>query len=154
MKARTINLINDKNSDDKDLIDYINKLMKTDILSGKSQVDIEKLMTFMDIEIENTNNRESYKIQIFKERLLEIIIMLFEKLSKNLKTKVSDYNDFIKKVKDNDTVISFNWDVLLDKIFLGKNQYSNLTNLIQKDTSPVILDEPINSDILSEKAIT
>lgn len=43
-------------------------------------------------------------------------------------------------------------DVLLDKIFLGKNQYSNLTNLIQKDTSPVILDEPINSDILSEKS--
>ena len=151
-KARTLNLINDKILNDIDLLDYIYRIMKVNILSDKSQVDIEKLMTFMDIEIENTNNRESYKIQLFKERLLEIIIKLFENLSKDLKSKNEDYNNFIKKIKDNDTVITFNWDVLLDKIFIGKSQYSNLISLIEKDRSPVILDEPTNSNILSEKS--
>ncbi|MCJ7635962.1 MAG: hypothetical protein MUO21_00565 [Nitrososphaeraceae archaeon] len=151
-KARTLNLINDKILNDIDLLDYIYRIMKVNILSDKSQVDIEKLMTFMDIEIENTSNRESYKIQLFKERLLEIIIKLFENLSKDLKSKNEDYNNFIKKIKDNDTVITFNWDVLLDKIFIGKSQYSNLISLIEKDRSPVILDEPTNSNILSEKS--
>jgi hypothetical protein len=151
-KIKNLNLINVKNIDDKNLINYIHKIMKIDILSEKNQVDIEKLMTFMDIEIENTNNRESFKIQILKERLLEIIILLFDKLSKNLKLKNGDYNDFIKKIEDDDTVVTFNWDVLLDNIFIGKNQHNELNNLIKKDTSPVILDDPINPNLLSEKS--
>jgi len=146
-KARTLNLLNDKNSDDKNLIDYINKVMKTDILSEKSQVDIERLMTFMDIEIENNADRESY--QVYKKRLLEIIIMLFEELSKNLKTKKGDYNDFIENIEDNHTVITFNWDLLLDKILGGKKQYENLNDLILSEMDLITFNKPINSELLS-----
>ena len=148
-KAMTLNLINDKDPNDKALIDYIAEVMKTEILREKSTVDIERLMTFMDIEIENASKQESYKIQTIKESLLKIIIMLFEELSKKLKVKKGDYNDFIKIIEDNDTVISFNWDVLLDKILIDKHQYKNLSNLMVKDRSPIILDDPINSNLLS-----
>lgn len=146
-KARTLNLLNDKNSYDKNLIDYINKVMKTDILSEKSQVDIERLMTFMEIEIENNADRESY--QVYKKRLLEIIIMLFEELSKNLKTKKGDYNDFIENIEDNYTVITFNWDLLLDKILGGKKQYENLNDLILSEMDLITFNKPINSELLS-----
>ena len=154
-KARNLNLINNKNSGKvlkkyASLRKYILKVMKIDILSEKSEIDIERLMTFIDIEIENADNRESY--QIYKKRLLEIIIFLFKELSNNLKAEKGDYNDFVKNIKDNHTVITFNWDVLLDKLFMGRNQYSNLTNLIAKDRSPIILDEPINSNILSKES--
>ncbi len=149
LKAKTLGLINDKNSDDKDLIDYILEVMKTDILNEKSTVDIERLITFMDIEIENANNRESYKIQIIKERLLKIIIMLFEELSKNLKVKKGDYNDFIKKIEDNHTVITFNWDLLLDRILKGKKQYEKLDDLILSEMDLMNFNKPINSELLS-----
>ncbi|MBA7537758.1 hypothetical protein ES705_30027 [subsurface metagenome] len=149
LKAKTLGLINDKNSDDKDLIDYIIEVMKIDILNEKSTVDIERLMTFMDIEIENANNRESYKIQIIKERLLKIIIMLFEELSKNLKVKKGDYNDFIKKIEDNHTVITFNWDLLLDRILKGKKQYEKLDDLILSEMDLINFNKPINSELLS-----
>lgn len=122
-KAKTLNLINDKNSGEvlkkyKGLRKYILNIMKTDISSEKNTLDIERLMTFIDIEIENTNNQEVY--QIYKKRLLEIIIILFKKLSNNLKAKNGDYNNFVKNIKDNHTVITFNWDLLLDRILKGK----------------------------------
>ena len=151
-KARTLNLINDKNSGEvldkyKGLRNYILNVIKTDILSEKSTVDIEMLMTFIDIEIENTDNRESY--QIYKKRLLEIIIMLFEELSNNLKAKKGDYNDFVENIKDNHTVITFNWDLLLDRILKDKKQYDNLNDLILSEMNLIAFNRPINSKLLS-----
>jgi len=151
-KARTLNLINDKNSgkvlkEYENLREYILKTMKTDILSEKSTVDIERLMTFMDIEIENADNRESY--QIYKKRLLEIIIILFKELSNNLKAENGDYNNFVKNIKDNNTVITFNWDLLLDRIFKNKKQYENLNDLILSEMDLITYNKPIDSKLLS-----
>lgn len=151
-KARTLNLINDKNSGEaldkyKGLRNYILNVMKTDILIEKSTVDIERLMTFMDIEIENTDNRESY--QLYKKRLLEIIIALFEKLSNNLKEKKGDYNDFVENIKDNHTVITFNWDLLLDRILKDKKQYENSKDLILSELDLLTLNKLTNSEVLS-----
>jgi len=155
-KARTLNLINDKNSgkvlkEYEDLREYILKVMKADILSEKSTLDIERLMTFMDIEIENNGDQESYKIQIYKETLLKIIIMLFETLSNNLKAENGDYNNFVKDIKDKDnhTVITFNWDLLLDRILKGKKQYENLEDLILSEMDLITYNKPIDYNLLS-----
>jgi hypothetical protein len=158
-KARTLNLINVKNSGkaskededlDEGLREYILKIMKTDILKKKSMVDIERLMTFMDIEIENADNRESY--QMYKKRLLEIIIILFKKLSNDLKVENGDYNNFVKNIKDNHTVITFNWDLLLDRIFKDfkdKKQYINLNSLIDDEMDLITFNRPIDFEQLS-----
>ena len=151
-KARTLNLINDKNSGEvlkkyEGLREYILKLMKIDILSKKSEIDIERLMTFIDIEIENTDNRELY--QIYKKRLLEIIILLFEKLSKHFKVKRGDYNNFVDNINYNDTVITFNWDLLLDRRIKGKKQYENLGDLILDEMDPIAFNKTFDSTLLA-----
>ena len=151
-KARNLNLINDKNSGKvlkkyEGLKDYISNVMKIDILSEKSKIDIERLMTFIDIEIENTDNRELY--QIYKKRLLEIIIMLFKKLSKHFKVKRGDYNDFVDNIKLNHTVITFNWDLLLDRRIKGKKQYENLKGLILDEMDLLTFNRTFDSTLLA-----
>jgi len=95
--------------------------MKVNILDEKNEIDIERLMTFIDIEIENAEDKEIY--QIYRKSLLEIIYKLFNKLSTQYKVERGGYNDFVDKIKDDDTVITFNWDLLLDRIIKQKEQY-------------------------------
>ena len=125
-KAKNHNLIWNKNSGAvlkkyKDISDYILCAMKVNILDEKNEIDIERLMTFIDIEIENAEDKEIY--QIYRKSLLEIIYKLFNKLSTQYKVERGGYNDFVDKIKDDDTVITFNWDLLLDRIIKQKEQY-------------------------------
>ncbi len=154
-KARNLNLINDKNSGAvfkkyEDLTDYILNVMKVDILSEKSEIDIERLMTYIDIEIENTDNRELY--QIYKKRLLEIIYMLFKKLSMLFKVERGDYNDFVDNINSDDTVITFNWDLLLDRIIKQKEQYINSRGLVLDEMDAITFNRTFDSKELSEKS--
>ncbi len=151
-KARNLNLIQDKNSDVvfeeyKDLTEYIFKMMKVDILSEKSEIDIERLMTFIDIEIENAEDKETY--QIYRKKLLEIIYKLFNKLSMLYKIERGDYNDFVDNINYNDTVITFNWDLLLDRRIKGKKQYENLGDLILDEMDPIAFNKTFDSALLA-----
>ncbi|MBN1971795.1 MAG: hypothetical protein JW870_20720 [Candidatus Delongbacteria bacterium] len=152
-KAKELHIFTNKNTGRvlkkyKHLAKYILNVMKVDILNEKieTEIDIEKLMTFIDIEIENSDNRETY--QIFKKKLLQMIIDLFEALSNKIEIKSGDYNDFVKNIKQNDTIITFNWDLLLDRLLKGKNQYSNLDNLILDEMDLITYNRPIDNKML------
>ncbi len=155
LKARNLNLINEEGSGKvlkkyESLREYVQKIMKKDILSisEKNTIDIERLMTYIDIEIENADEPEPYKI--LRKTLLELIIELFEKLSNNIKEKRGDYNDLLENIKGDYTIITFNWDLLLDRILQSKKQYQNLEELIDSEMDLMAFHQPINSHLLSQ----
>ena len=159
-KARALNIINRKDSGNvldkyKDLKDYIYKLMGEDILEEKSRVDIERLLTFIDIDIDKSDNINLHKNYEKKFLVLEIILDLLEQLSNRVNKQKGDYHSLIKKINHNDTIITFNWDTLLDKILLNnkKGQIRNLVDLIHNDRDPLTLNEPTDSYELSQKGI-
>lgn len=153
-KARNLNLINNKNSGKvfkryEDLTEYILNVMKIDILSEKSEIDIERLMTFIDIEIENAEDKETF--QIHRKRLLEIIYKLFNRLSMLYKVERGDYNDFINHINSEDTIITFNWDLLLDRIIKQKEQYIKTQSLIFDEMDAITFNRTFELKYLSEK---
>lgn len=154
LKARNLNLIGNENSGKvlvkyENLREYILRILNKDILNinEKNTIDIERLMTYIDIEIENAYNPEPYKI--LRKTLLELIIELFEKLSNNIKEKRGDYNNFVENIKDHHTIITFNWDLLLDRILKNKKQYKNLTDLINSEMDLITFNRPINSNLIT-----
>ncbi|MBA7514400.1 hypothetical protein ES705_06428 [subsurface metagenome] len=107
-------------------------------------------MTFIDIEIENSEDKEIY--QIYRKRLLEIIYNLFNKLSMQYKVERGDYNDFVENIHGDDTVITFNWDLLLDRIIKQKEQYINTQSLILDEMDAITFNRTFDSKELSEKS--
>jgi len=78
-KAKTLGLINKRESGKifkkyEGLKEYILNVIGEDILNEKNKIDIERLMTFIDIEIENSNDQESYKI--YRKNIFFLYILL------------------------------------------------------------------------------
>ncbi len=96
--------------------EYIRKNFNKNIFDTRHKLNIEDILTNLEIDIEKTR---SNKLQIVRDRIIEIIFITFIKLT--LKSayykKNSDYFLFFDKLEDTDTIITYNWDLLLDNIF-------------------------------------
>lgn len=116
-KAREQGLIDEKVHDK--LVDYIRKIFGKDILGRGANIDAERVYTAIEIDIEKNEERSAP----VRTQFTEILTKLFCKLQINSpgKTEKSDYKSFIEKLKETDTIITFNWDVLLDN-FLGREK--------------------------------
>ena len=94
---------------------YIRKKFNKSMFDIEQKLDIEDILTNLEIDIEKTKSNE---LQIIRDRIIEIIFITFTKLT--LKSvyykKNSEYFLFFNKLQDNDTIITFNWDLLLDNI--------------------------------------
>lgn len=94
---------------------YIREKFNKSMFNIRQKLNIEDILTNLEIDIEKTKSNE---LQIVRDRIIKIIFITFIKLT--LKSvyykKNSEYFLFIKKLQDNDTIITYNWDLLLDNI--------------------------------------
>ncbi len=112
--AQSGNLGIDLAGEYKGIVDYIKDRTGRNLLKKPDAFDIEVLFTYLEIELERTASPELIKI---REQLLGFIQRVLLGLSNKLKSKDSDFQKFRDHITDDDTVITFNWDLLLDNVF-------------------------------------
>ena len=83
--------------------------------------NIEELLSYIDLHIGLSTNLSGYNLLELREYLIFLIGKFLEiKLKGNWKSK--NYSSFIANyIKEEDVVISFNWDIMLDNIKLSIN---------------------------------
>ncbi len=94
---------------------YINNNFNKSILDSRQKLDIEDILTNLEIDIEKTKSND---LQIIRDSVITIILATFFKLTSKSDhyKKNGEYFLFLNKLKDNDTIITYNWDLLLDNI--------------------------------------
>lgn len=89
--------------------------------SKTASVNIETIFTNLEIDLERSQNA---LLQQIKDQLLvmiqRILLQVAEK-GKNSESKDGDLNRLVQLLGPSDTVITFNWDILLDG-FLGREE--------------------------------
>jgi hypothetical protein len=107
------------------------------------QLDFEKVFTF--IELENEKNPVDFGLprKQLIEILLQVIIRLKDRIQNN---ETPDYQQFRGNLDRYDSIITFNWDILLDD-YLGRLKYiSSWTNEQEKDSL-----ESKNTELLEKR---
>ena len=99
-----------------EIVDYIKVHTGIDLFEKPSSFDIEAFFTRLEIELERTSAPALFEI---RELLLRFIQQVLLGLSFKLKSKDGDYQKFHSEITDDDTIITFNWDLLLDNV-LGR----------------------------------
>lgn len=99
--------------DTKRIHSYVFKLFGRNIFSKQSKIDIEELFTLIEIEIERNPSPELLAI---RSDLLTLIQEILIRLEENISKEHREYDLFSNKLSSSDTVITFNWDILLDNI--------------------------------------
>lgn len=118
--AQELGIINHSNNNFPLLKKYIEDSFGKNILDDNVKLDIEKVLTNIEIDIDKS---DSVKFFTAKQEVLKLIKEVFNGLSKGLENQNGKYNIFINGNKNfdgimpSDTILSFNWDLLLDNIF-------------------------------------
>jgi len=103
----------------KAVVDYIRNTTGKDVLTKADNVDIEVIFTLLEIEIERNPSPELFSI---REQLLTLIQKVLLGLGNKVKPDEGEYNTLKNTVNEKeDTIINFNWDLLLDDIFNRKD---------------------------------
>jgi len=99
---------------------YIEEKFDKDILDSRQKMNIEEILTILEIDIEKIKSND---LQIIRDRMISIIFMTFYYLTEKsyYYKRNSDYFTFFNHLKKNDTIITYNWDVLLDNILDREN---------------------------------
>ncbi len=103
--------------DYEDIHTYILATIGKSIIRLDHNIDIEQLLTL--IEIDKEKNDTGY-IRSLSEKTINLIRSVISNSQKNADVS-GDYHRFRKQIKVSDTVITFNWDTLLDDAFGRKN---------------------------------
>lgn len=118
--AQNLGIIIDSKNNFPILKKYIKNSFGKNILDNNIKLDIEKVLTNIEIDIEKS---DSVKFLTAKQEVLKLIKEVFNGLSKGLENQKGKYEIFINGeknydgIKASDTILSFNWDLLLDNIF-------------------------------------
>ncbi len=96
------------------IIEYVKTAIGKNIKIRKSNIDIEDLLTHIEIEIERS---ALPKLLSIRQEILTFIRKLFIQLTDEISGKKNDYNSFVNSIIKSDTIITFNWDILLDNCF-------------------------------------
>ena len=108
----------------------------THYFSDKESVNIEEIYSFLEF-IENgfyDNFFEKNFIEKAKNQLLEYLFYLF---NYEIKYDKSYYTQIIDKFKDGDSIISFNWDLVIDEILIKSKKGRKLTNSLDEIINPL-----------------
>jgi hypothetical protein len=95
------------------LAKYTKQNMGYNIYSTKKQIDIEALMTHVEIELER---RSSPRLLGIRQELVELIQLVLITAETRSTTRNNEYELLRKRLGDKDTIITFNWDLLLDNV--------------------------------------
>lgn len=97
------------------VVGYAKNAMGTNVLTSK--INIEELFTNVEIELERNSSPDFLAI---RQQLLKLIQVVLIKLEESLVSKGGEYQNFIEKLGPSDTIITFNWDLLLDNLMKRK----------------------------------
>lgn len=113
-----INLARDYN----ELHDYVRRIFNKDII--EDLIDIEAVFTHLELDIEKSISPE---LKILRRSLLGLIKKLLTDLENSLSNEESEFHLFYNILNKNekDTIITFNWDLLLDNIIGREDVLSN-----------------------------
>lgn len=110
--------------------DYIGNTFNKSIFNIKQKLNIEDILTNLEIDIEKTKSND---LQIVRDRIITIILVTFILLDRKsvYYKRNGEYFLFFDRLKDNDTIITYNWDLLLDNILDRERIISNIKNIGQ-----------------------
>ncbi len=111
--ARSFDIYKQYSDRYKDLGKYIFDFFGLDMFTVYNKINVEDILTSITISIEKYPNPLVYKI---RNDLLDLINFVLTNINESL---TGDYYTFKNQLKKNDSIISFNWDLLLDNI-LGR----------------------------------
>jgi hypothetical protein len=106
-------------NDFKALEEYSSKLIGKQVFDARTRINIEDLFTHIEIEIERTS---SWEVLAIRQQLLKLIREVLIKLQNQTENQEGEYNLLESIRQSKDTIITFNWDLLLDNI-LNREQY-------------------------------
>ncbi len=96
--------------DAKHIAEYAESITDLDIWN--EGLNIEDIFTHLEIDLERTSTFELHNI---RQSLLKIIQALLAKLESSVIGKGNEFQNLAKRLKGTqDTVLTFNWDLLLD----------------------------------------
>ncbi len=98
-------------SEFKNVLDYAQKVTGKSLTRGS--INIEDFFTQIEIEIERS---PSPKLLAIRSELLRLIQDILLKLGQKIVGRSGEYEDFYSIIKPSDTIITFNWDLLLDNV--------------------------------------
>lgn len=95
------------------LFDYTKSEFGRSILRRQERINIEDILTHLEIEIEK---RATFDLLEVRQQLLTLIRDVLLGLELKLPGAPGQYNALSERLQDNDTIITFNWDLILDNI--------------------------------------
>ena len=92
------------------LASYAQEVLGLDV---KHKINIEDLFTHIEIELERTSSSRLLEI---RQNLFDLIQSVLTEAEKSIAKQKGEYHKLNSKLNKRDTIITFNWDVLLDNI--------------------------------------
>jgi len=114
--------------------EYAKDILGRDIFSSKDKTDIEALFTNIEIDVEK---KPSLELMMVRQQLLKLIQSVLIGLEYNLNKINGEYNEFVSQLDKKDTILTFNWDLLLDRAL---NRDDFLTDLYSDKSLRIIGD--------------
>jgi hypothetical protein len=85
------------------------------VVRAKGSLNIEDVLTHVEIELQRNPSGPLVTVnEQLKELIREVLLMLSERV-KGLDATAGEYREFAQRLTYHDTVITFNWDLLLDE---------------------------------------
>ena len=112
------------------VLDYGKQVTGRSLVDEGSAFDIESFFTHIEIELERTSSPELLAI---REQLLKLIQSVLLGLSKEIAGKQGEYHAMDYELRKTDTIITFNWDLLLDNILKREGILAQQYNKSIKD---------------------
>ena len=110
--ARNLKLFS--TSEFSELVSYVEEVFG---LAVKNKINIEDLFTQIEIELEKTSASSLLEI---RDQLFDLIQHVLSNSEKDMLDKKGQYNRLFSKLERSDTIITFNWDLLLDNVLNRK----------------------------------
>jgi len=117
-KAQELDILGDFLDRNKYLLEYIEKYFNFNSRLWFEKIDIEQMMTYLEIDLSKGSNKyDQILMSDIKELLRTVLIKLSDNLYRsNADKKSRDYYKLFKILKDDDMVFTYNWDLLFDDI--------------------------------------
>lgn len=110
--ARNLKLFS--TSEFSELVSYVEEVFG---LAVKNKINIEDLFTQIEIDLEKTSASRLLEI---RDKLFDLIQHVLSNSEKDMLDEEGQYNRFSSKLEPSDTIITFNWDLLLDNVLNRK----------------------------------
>lgn len=95
------------------LYEFIRENFGQSILDQSAAIDIEELLTFVEMTLERQEDGDLLQVN---KLIKEIIRAVLIEQPKKVEIEDGEYHRFNAMLDESDTIISFNWDLLLDGV--------------------------------------